>query len=222
MKKRIIAIATCCLMTVSFTVGAYAASNLQSITAYLNKGVTVKYNGVEQSMTDANGNRVYPITYNGTTYLPARSVSNMLGVDVTWDGANNTVGLGTYSSGAKDFIRDLEPYAGATWWVKIDSISSPLKAGNDLVTTYIHLSSNGTTWDLGGKYSKLTFSLYNANSVDDVVNFWGDNSILKTITAVGNDLPKTYTIDVSGVHKLDIITHNWGIAEAYIFNATIE
>lgn len=219
MKKRIIAIATCCLMTVSFTVGAYAASNLQSIQAYLNKGVTVKYNGVEQSMTDANGNRVYPITYNGTTYLPARSVSKMLGVDVTWDGTNNTVGLGTYNAGAKDFIRDLEPYAGYRG-IKIDNISNPKKAGATLVTTYAGVCSQGTTWDLEGKYSKLTFSIYNDESYDKDVNFWGDNGILKTITVEGNALPKTYTVNVSGVHKFDIITSSYW--DVYMFDATIQ
>lgn len=220
MKKRIIAIVTCCLMTVSFTVGAYAASNLQSIQAYLNKGVTVKYNGVEQSMTDANGNRVYPITYNGTTYLPARSVSKMLGVDVTWDGTNNTVGLGTYNTGAKDFIRDLEPYAGGTGFVYVDKISDPLKAGSNLVTTYIKFFSNyATTWDLEGKYSKLTFSVFNPDSYDKEFNFWGDNRILKTITVEGNALPKSYTVDVSGVHKFDIISE---LSYNYMFDATIQ
>lgn len=218
MKKRIIAIATCCLMTVSFTVGAYAASNLQSIQAYLNKGVTVKYNGVEQSMTDANGNRVYPITYNGTTYLPARSVSKMLGVDVTWDGTNNTVGLGTYNAGAKDFIRDLEPYAGYSYGINIDNISRPLKAGANLVTTYLQMSGTGNTWDLEGKYSKLTFSLYNDSYYDFEINFWGDNHILRTIPIEGHSLPQTYTVDVSGVHKFDII----GDSNQYLFDATIQ
>ena len=36
---------------------------------------TIRYNGETQTLFDANKNRVYPITYNGTTYLPVRAVS---------------------------------------------------------------------------------------------------------------------------------------------------
>ena len=77
-----------------FSVGVFAGSNMQAITAYLNYGITVEYNDVDQVMYDANGGRVYPITYNNTTYLPVRAVSNMLGVNVNWDEATQHVLLG--------------------------------------------------------------------------------------------------------------------------------
>ncbi len=64
------------------------------ITAQINPGITVKYNGKAQNMADVNGNPVYPMLYGGTTYLPVRAVSNMLGIDVDWDGATQTVILG--------------------------------------------------------------------------------------------------------------------------------
>jgi len=41
------------------------------------------------------GNPVYPIIYNGTTYLPIRAVSNMLDIPVAWDATTKTVILGT-------------------------------------------------------------------------------------------------------------------------------
>lgn len=61
------------------------------ITVQINPNITVKYNGKAQAMTDVNGNPVYPMLYGGTTYLPVRAVSNMLGVKVDWDGATQTV-----------------------------------------------------------------------------------------------------------------------------------
>ncbi len=69
-------------------------SRLERVSALLNYGITIRYNGDVQTMYDANGVRVYPITYEGTTYLPVRAVSNMLSVAVEWDGAANTVWLG--------------------------------------------------------------------------------------------------------------------------------
>lgn len=73
---------------------ASTASGQEEITAYLAPGITVKYNGETQTLKDAAGNIVYPVSYNGTTYLPVRAVSNMLGVAVDWDGATQTVILG--------------------------------------------------------------------------------------------------------------------------------
>ncbi len=61
------------------------------ITVQINPNITVKYNGKAQAMKDVNGNPVYPMLYGGTTYLPVRAVSNMLGVKVDWDGATQTV-----------------------------------------------------------------------------------------------------------------------------------
>ena len=45
-------------------------------------------------MKDANGTVVYPISYNGTTYVPLRAVSNMMGLPVDWNGDTRTVYLG--------------------------------------------------------------------------------------------------------------------------------
>ncbi|MBQ9914965.1 MAG: hypothetical protein IJO50_02345 [Clostridia bacterium] len=91
-KVRVVLLAL--VILVSFCAGAVATGNLEEIKAFLNYGITVKLDGQEQIMYDAQGTRVYPITYNGTTYVPIRAVSNMLDVDVNWDGENNTVLLG--------------------------------------------------------------------------------------------------------------------------------
>lgn len=67
---------------IGFSVCAVAMTNLEPITAYLNHGLTVEFNDVDQIMTDESGNKVIPLTYNNTTYLPIRAVSNMLGIKV--------------------------------------------------------------------------------------------------------------------------------------------
>ena len=106
-------------------IGANASSALKEISAYLNYGITVQYNGQAQTMNDANGDRVYPISYNGTTYLPVRAVSDMLDIAVDWDGATQTVILSDTesaapsapadnkpdSAGSTDLIESFEPYS---------------------------------------------------------------------------------------------------------------
>ncbi|WP_068774043.1 stalk domain-containing protein [Paenibacillus sp. FJAT-26967] len=93
MKKWILAGGLSAALLVGATVGAYAASNLDVIQAYLNKSLQVEVNGIVSVMKDEQGNELQPITYEGNTYLPARSIASALDVEVSWDGANNRVTL---------------------------------------------------------------------------------------------------------------------------------
>ncbi len=78
------------VIVLGLTVSASAAAP-ETVTVQLSPNITVKLNGEIQTMTDVNGNPVYPVLYGGTTYLPIRAVGNMLGLDVDWDGATQTV-----------------------------------------------------------------------------------------------------------------------------------
>ena len=113
MKKKTLALILTLCMTVtavvSFTAGAAAAGGLQEIRAYLNSSITIKLDGEEKVITDANGVRTYPISYNGTTYLPVRSIAGLLGVDVGWDQATQSVLLGKQPSGI-DLIENYSIY----------------------------------------------------------------------------------------------------------------
>ncbi|GAA0376506.1 stalk domain-containing protein [Paenibacillus motobuensis] len=82
-------------MTVSGAAGVYAGSKLEKISAYLNHGITFKVNGAVQSLTDSNGKKLVPITYQNTTYLPVRVISNMAGINVQFDAASQQIRLET-------------------------------------------------------------------------------------------------------------------------------
>ena len=86
------------LITLALLVTVVGAVSNETISVLLNRMLTVKYNSAEQSMKDANGEPVYPISYNGTTYLPIRAICDMLGVDIEWDEPTNTVSISERSS----------------------------------------------------------------------------------------------------------------------------
>lgn len=65
----------------------------EAIRPTIDPGITVKYNGEVQEMKTATGATVYPMIDGGTTYLPIRAVSNMLGLEVDWEQATQTVKL---------------------------------------------------------------------------------------------------------------------------------
>ena len=70
------------------------AANTTTLYDVLTQGVKIVVDGQKINPTDANGNTVEPIIYNGTTYLPVRAVANAIGKAVYWDGPNYTVYLG--------------------------------------------------------------------------------------------------------------------------------
>lgn len=59
----------------------------------LNEYINIYYNGEEFTAKDVNGNRVYPILREGTTYLPIRAVGELFGKKISWDSVSQTVGL---------------------------------------------------------------------------------------------------------------------------------
>ena len=70
-----------------------ADAAVKSVTALLSPDVTVVVDGVVRTFTDAQGNVVYPINYNGSLYLPVRAIGNLMGKNVGWDSATKTVTL---------------------------------------------------------------------------------------------------------------------------------
>mgnify|MGYP001121392857 FL=1 len=92
MKKSQIAAALA--LTSCLVIGA-AAANMNSqphnVTATFRPDMTLQFNGTPYTIRDTNGDVVSPLVYNGTTYLPLSSLGQMLGVQVSWDGATQTV-----------------------------------------------------------------------------------------------------------------------------------
>jgi len=92
MKRKIAKIfAAVLVMALCLGIGAYASTNSEIIQALLNKDLTITYRGQEQTMADAAGNQVFPISYEGSTYLPVRAISDMLDLIIEWDEEENAV-----------------------------------------------------------------------------------------------------------------------------------
>jgi hypothetical protein len=64
------------------------------VNAYLKPDVLVMYNFMLQTFEDVNGNQVYPINYNGTTYLPIRAISQLMNEPIEWEGSVKTILIG--------------------------------------------------------------------------------------------------------------------------------
>ncbi|MBU5353489.1 stalk domain-containing protein [Paenibacillus silvae] len=85
-------------MVLTGSAGVYAGSKLETIKAYLNHGLAIEVNGQAFTPTGDQGKKLAPITYQGSTYLPVRSIAEALKTEVKYDAKANKVSIGSSSS----------------------------------------------------------------------------------------------------------------------------
>ena len=208
-KKTLVFILTLCMTVtgvVCFAAGAAAAGGLQEIKAFLNADITLKLDGEAQVLTDASGVRTYPITYNGTTYLPIRSIGGLLGVDVGWDQATQSVLLGKQPSG----IDLIDTYKAYYFSRDVGQIQSVEKKTEDISGVscdhWIWVYFNGPTdrsvsFNIQGKHDTLTFSYY--ADCDTTLTVLGDNdNVLGEFSITGAKVAQTVTIPLFKTNEL--------------------
>lgn len=104
MKKKIIAvITTLSLLTGTLAATAWALGTQRTID--ITDGVNVFINGETLNMTDAQGNPVEAFIYNGTTYLPARAITEANGNSISWEAETGNVYMTMEDTTMKDETR---------------------------------------------------------------------------------------------------------------------
>ena len=234
-KKSISILALALIMVSCFALGASASSGLQEISAYLNSNITVKMDGETQTFLDAKGNRVYPITYQGSTYLPVRAVAGLVGLDVDWDQATQTVLLG--QTKGVDLIDTYKNYAfncdsqgwNGVWQVQTaDNQTEDISgvACSHWISLYTRMlnAAKGDVWiafNLLGKHDTLTFSYYANN--DATLTVLGDNgSVLGEYAITGGAIAKTVTIPLLKTSELKFQIEAGTHTDIRIFDAYLD
>lgn len=104
--KRAGAAALCAVLSTGIL--SAAATPNKDVTAYLSPDISIVVDGSYRNFYSALGNETHPFLYNGTTYLPIRAIGELMGKNVTWDQAHQTVSLsGINSSGPTEGTPDL-------------------------------------------------------------------------------------------------------------------
>lgn len=83
MKKRWILLMAIAMLA-AFSVGVVAKTTFDVITAEVRTDFTIEIDGVKRTFRNANGDKVYPILHEGTTYLPLRAIGEIMNKDVYW------------------------------------------------------------------------------------------------------------------------------------------
>ena len=108
MKKRTVALLMVAVFTASMLAGLGAAGLISEIKAELRRDFTVRVDGEKQIFRNADGEKVYPILFEGTTYLPVRAIGELMGKTVYWDEGKKEIDLRTEEEGKTSTVTDAD------------------------------------------------------------------------------------------------------------------
>ena len=86
----------------------------KNVSATLRGDFTVAIDGVTQRFTDGYGNTLYPLLYDGTTYLPLRAIGQIMGKNVSWNANTNTVTLTGQNVAQDSLVTDADSFSNTT------------------------------------------------------------------------------------------------------------
>ena len=215
MRKRLQGLLVGILIGVLLTGGLVFAKQGSEMIEVVYQNVKLYVDGVLITPKDANGNIVEPFISNGTTYLPVRALSEALGKNVSWDGSTSSVIVGLMPGEVVYFDDVIQPYKieGDCYLADITKERDGYYIDIAGIRYYHGVSlNNNRNWgtllyNLDSKYSQLSgmYGPEDSMARDNVkINFFGDNRLIKTLECSKNDMPKDFSVDLSGVLQLKI------------------
>lgn len=236
MKKRFSILSLALVLVFSFAGGVFASSNLEKISAWLNKEVKITFNGALQEFKNEKGDVVYPITYNGTTYLPVRSAADLVKLSVEWDQDTRTVKLSEKMDAKTDEMKDMKEDKNIKYLKDIGDPSYTKKFYE--INKPELLTVNGKTYKHGfvfinpDKYSPATSMDYNVKGKKELVFtvYSPDHPLKLTVNSNEGFVEsvqtkkgevKTFTIKLINKRIINIEADNDEEATNYIFEAFV-
>lgn len=213
MKKRLqgfIAGVLCCIILGG--IGVLAKSSSEIIEVFYND-IKVYKDNVLCELKDGNGDVIEPFIYNGTTYMPVRGTANLAGMEVTWDGAAQSVYLWDESVPDGTYLMEVcPPYEVSNLCYEYYAADgeSFLMAGekysNGLEMEYAPASA---LFNLDSKYSNLECVIGHTDYVeyDKSISFFVDGKLVEEVTLEAECLPKKVSIPVSYGLQLKILVN---------------
>lgn len=163
----------------------------QPKTIEVDTGVDIYVDGVKVDPKDANGAPVETFIYAGTTYVPLRAISQILGKQVGWDGENRRALIGE-QPGAKQYLADVCPPYQVIGLVAPESF----RMGGITFKKGIVCPSyeGGVAWyNLNAKYKTLIFDVGHVDGTpitNTTFKIYLDGELAQEITIDANALPQ--------------------------------
>ncbi|TXK76765.1 hypothetical protein [Paenibacillus sp. N3.4] len=206
MKKTSIILLVILTAVFSLATGAFAASKLTTIQAYLNGEVKFLKDGESWRPTDDKGNEVLPITYDGTTYLPLRVVANVLNIPVSYNDAEKIISLGE-GKNVSLYSKEMKTeYSSAKFFDVIDK-KQLIFGGKQYNGAFAFSASPGESYslkiDFGQKYSTLHLMVV-AKATMKMKVYNGAKQLLSDEISVVEGEVKEVDVDLKGSQYAEI------------------
>lgn len=191
-KKSVLITGLALIMVLTFTGGAYAASNLTKISAYLNSNIKISVDGSKLSLKDGS-TQLTPIIYEGRTYVPAKMLAEALDATVKWNAGTSTVEV---TSSNQDGI----PYND-------NSDSDSDSDSDDTTTPTTPSTGTGKSYYPGDTEPEKMFADYKSVAKEGMTAYL---NAIKTgnKTALDAFIKKYYSYDEDALYDLDEILEN--------------
>jgi len=196
----------------------YAASTRKTIDVTYNN-IKVYKDKVLCELKDANGTVIEPFIYNGTTYMPVRGTASLADMDVTWDGATQSVYLWAEMAADGTYLLDVCPPYSLSFFDTYDTGKSFEMAGkkysNGIVQNNVWYNEGTALFNLDSRYAAIECTIGHTTSVGDekTVLFIVDGKVVKEVVLEPECLPKKVSIPVKyGLQlKIQLTHHGVGI-----------
>lgn len=206
-KKWLITATASLILSLCLVMTATASPLLQEIRAYLNKEVKLTLNGAPWQ-AQSGGQVMYPITYNGSTYLPVRAVAEALDIPIQWDAATKTVHIG----GTSELIPILsEPYRPISATITDDEQERKIQ-GNDYgkvvwFSKILHSPSQFIIEPLG-QYGQVVLKIgIEGADTRIILENAIEGSVIKSVLLTESDGVVDIKADITGVQQIRIKVH---------------
>ena len=122
------------------------SGSVETVSVVISDNITVTLDGTAKTFTDTNGKVVYPLNYNGTTYLPVRAVCGLVNIPVEWDGTTSTIYLGTRPVAPTPDSKSVPFNVESTTRDKGDTYVTLWTTIDTTEYDYLRIRSTGTCW----------------------------------------------------------------------------
>ena len=198
MKKRTIALALGALCMISAAAGAAATGIVQQIQAELRGDFTIVIDGQTRTFKNVNGDTVYPLLYEGTTYLPVRAIGELMGKTVYWFEDEKRVELRDETSTVTDadvIINGGNASSGSGGGAAVDPAPAD---GGITVEDAKRIAAEKAGFTVDEVQFKRTELDRDDGVVHYEVEFWKDNTEYSADIRVSDGAILSWDIDVEG------------------------
>ena len=128
---------------------------------------TIVIDGKEQTFKTSAGKNIYPLLYDGSTYLPLRAIGQIMNKEVAWDNATKTVTLtsdgytvtdaDSFAGNGKDTVTDADSFDSTTTGIGMERAKEIALEDAGLKESEVIFVTTKADYDDGRKEYEIEF-----------------------------------------------------------------